>query len=82
VLLVIIMVIIFCLPFGPSGVPWRDEFDWKFVNYAPLTVGVVIIAVGLWWVLSARHTFTGPVRTVKMDDTGRVLDEDAPAQGV
>jgi amino acid transporter len=82
VLLVIIMVIIFCLPFGPSGVPWRDEFDWKFVNYAPLTVGVVIIAVGLWWLLSARHKFTGPVRTIQTDDLGRVIDEDAPAQGV
>jgi amino acid transporter len=79
VLLVIVMVIIFCLPFTPAGVPWRDEFDWKFVNYAPITVGVVVIAVGLWWLLGARHTFTGPVRTVKMDDTGRVLDEDAPA---
>jgi amino acid transporter len=82
VALVIFMVIVFCLPFSPAGVPWRDEFDWKFVNYAPITVIVVVAAVGLWWLLSARHKFTGPVRTIKMDDTGRVLDEDAPAQGV
>jgi amino acid transporter len=82
VLLVIIMTIIFCLPFTPAAVPWNDEFSWKAFNYAPLTVAVVVIAVGLWWLLSARHKFTGPVRTVKMDDTGRVLDEDAPAQGV
>ena len=37
---VAICVIIFCLPFTPAGVPWRDEFDWKYVNYAPITVGV------------------------------------------
>lgn len=81
VLLVIFMVIIFCLPFTPAGVPWRDEFDWKYVNYAPITVGVVILAVGLWWVLSAHRTFTGPVKTIHIDETGRVLDEDAPVKG-
>jgi amino acid transporter len=64
VLLVIVMVIIFCLPFTPAGVPWRDEFDWKFVNYAPITVGAVILFVGLWWQLGAKNSFTGPVRTI------------------
>jgi amino acid transporter len=76
---VIICVIIFILPFTPAGVPWRDEFDWKYVNYAPLTVGFVLAAVGIWWLVSARHKFTGPVRTVEMDETGRVLDEPDPA---
>jgi amino acid transporter len=82
VLLVIVMVIIFVLPFTPAGVPWRDEFDWKAFNYAPITVGVVLLAVGLWWLVSARHTFTGPIRTIEMDETGRVLDPDAPVAGV
>ena len=36
---VAICVIIFCLPFTPAAVPWRDEFDWRYVNYAPITVG-------------------------------------------
>jgi amino acid transporter len=52
-----IITVIFCLPFTPAGVPWRDEFDWKYVNYAPITVIVVIAAVGLWWVLGAKHKF-------------------------
>jgi amino acid transporter len=82
ILLVILMVIIFCLPFTPAAVPWNDEFSWKSFNYAPLTVGVVFLAVWLWWMLGARNSFTGPVKTVKMDDTGRVLDDDAPAEGV
>ena len=75
IVLVIFMVIVFVLPFTPAGVPWRDEFDWRYVNYAPLTVGFVLLSVGLWWLLSARRTFTGPIRTIEMDDTGRVIDE-------
>ncbi len=55
VLWVIICVIIFSLPQSPAGVPWDDAFDLKFLNYAPVTVAVVIIAVGLWWLISARH---------------------------
>jgi amino acid transporter len=68
-------VIVFILPFGPSGVPWRPEFDWKYVNYAPLTVGGVLLVVGIWWLVSARHTFKGPVRTVEFDDAAGVVDE-------
>ncbi|MDA0162883.1 amino acid permease [Solirubrobacter ginsenosidimutans] len=65
---VAICVIIFCLPFTPAAVPWRDEFDWKYVNYAPITVGAVLLIVGIWWAVRAKHTFTGPVRTVEFDD--------------
>ena len=71
--------VIFSLPQAPVGVPWNDEFDLKFLNYAPVTVAVVIIAVGLWWLISARHSFEGPMRQIKTDDTGRVMaDEPAP----
>jgi amino acid transporter len=52
-----LITIIFCLPFTPAGVPWRDEFDWKYVNYAPITVIVVITAVGIWWLAGAKHKF-------------------------
>ena len=48
--------------------PWRDEFDWRYVNYAPITVGAVLLIVGLWWLFSARNTFKGPVRTVEFDE--------------
>ncbi len=51
-----------------------STFDWKFFNYAPVTVLVVIIAVGAWWLISARNTFTGPIRQVATDETGRVLE--------
>ena len=71
---VAICVIIFCLPFTPAAVPWRDEFDWRYVNYAPITVGAVLLIVGLWWLVSAKHTFKGPVRTVEFDEGAGVQE--------
>jgi len=62
-------VIIFSLPFSPAGVPWRDEFDAKYANYAPLTVGAVFLVVGIWWLVSARKTFTGPVKSIDINKT-------------
>ncbi|MCB0857631.1 MAG: amino acid permease [Solirubrobacterales bacterium] len=71
---VLICVVIFSLPTAPISIPWDSTFDIKYMNYAPVTVLVVILAVGLWWLLSARHHFTGPVRQVVTDETGRVID--------
>ena len=34
------------------------------MNYAPLVTGGVLLVVGLWWVVSAHKTFTGPKHTV------------------
>jgi amino acid transporter len=61
---VIICVIIFSLPQAPAGVPWHEEFDWKYVNYAPLTVLGVLAITGIWWLVDARKRFVGPVREV------------------
>jgi hypothetical protein len=67
--------VVFCLPFTPAGVPWRDEFTWSAVNYAPIAVGVTLLAVGLWWVLSAKNHFTGPVKTIQFDADGVTIVE-------
>ena len=73
---VAICVVVFSLPQGSAGAFWHDDFDWKYVNYAPFTVGFVFAAVGLWWLLSARHTFTGPVKNVPaMADDGVTVAE-------
>ncbi len=74
---VIICVIIFSLPTAPISVPWDSTFDIKYFNYAPVTVLIVIVAVGLWWLISAKNTFEGPIRQIATDDTGRVIDDDA-----
>jgi len=60
--------VLFIMPVTSSAIPWNDGFDYKTLNYAPIAIGVVILSVSLWWVLSARHWFTGPIRTI--DDTG------------
>ena len=72
---VAICVIIFCLPFTPAGVPWRDEFDWKYVNYAPITVGVVLLIVGLWWTVQRQAHVQGTGAHGGVRDDGAGVDE-------
>jgi amino acid transporter len=57
-------VIIFCLPFSPAGVFFSKGFSWSAVNYAPLITIGVMLAVTIWYLVSARHYFKGPIRTV------------------
>ncbi|GAA4533110.1 MULTISPECIES: amino acid permease [Nonomuraea] len=59
-----VVCVYFIMPFSPAGVPGDEDFTWTSVNYAPIAVGVVLIGIGLWWWLSARHWFTGPRRTI------------------
>jgi len=63
-----VVCVYFIMPLVPQGVPFHPEFTWTAVNYAPIVVGVVMIGVILWWVLSARHWFTGPRRTIDETD--------------
>jgi amino acid transporter len=67
--------ILFILPVTDTAVPWNSNFDYKTANYAPVALGVVIVAVGVWWLVSARHWFTGPTRNIEMDELGRVTDD-------
>jgi amino acid transporter len=57
-------VIIFCLPFAPAGVFFRSGFEWSAVNYAPLVTIGVMASVTIWFMVSAKHSFKGPVRTI------------------
>jgi amino acid transporter len=73
---VAIACIFFCAPFGPAGIPGKEGFKWDngYVQYAPLLVGVTILLVGIWWAVSAKNWFKGPIRTVDVPDA-------APAAG-
>jgi amino acid permease len=62
-----LITIIFCLPFTPAAVPWNSEFTWEAFNYAPLTVGVVILLAWIGWMTTARKHFTGQVREVDLE---------------
>jgi amino acid transporter len=58
---VILIVILFLMPTVPTAIPWHSGFDWNVVNYAPITVGGVLLLVGAWWLVSAHKWFKGPV---------------------
>ena len=61
---IVIVSIYLMLPFVPGAVPFSDEFEWKFVNYAPIvTIGALII-LAIWWAVSAKNWFTGPRHTI------------------
>ncbi|HKZ15590.1 MAG TPA: amino acid permease [Solirubrobacterales bacterium] len=74
---VIIITIIFCLPFTPEAVPWNSEFTWEAFNYAPLTVGIVILGAAITWLATARHHFTGQIREIEIEE---VLGENPDPQ--
>ena len=69
---VILIVILFIMPTSPLGIPWRTGFTWNSVNYAPITVGGVILATGIWWLVSARKWFKGPVSEGTEDELERI----------
>jgi amino acid transporter len=69
---ILIVVILFLMPITPTGIPWHSGFDWNVVNYAPLTVGAVLLAVGAWWLLSARRWFKGPVAEGTDEELARI----------
>jgi amino acid transporter len=51
-------------------------FEWKYVNYTPLLVGGVLILLYIYWHVSVKKWFTGPIKQVELTDSGEeiVLD--------
>jgi peptidoglycan/LPS O-acetylase OafA/YrhL len=70
---IVVVSVILMLPTVPAGAPWKKEFDWASVNYAPIMVLGVLLLLTLWWFLSARTWFTGPVRTVDEPPTAKAV---------
>jgi len=63
------------LPLEPAGVFFKSGFSWNSVNYAPLVTIGVMAAVTIWFVVSAKKTFTGPVRTIDEIDAAVALPD-------
>jgi amino acid transporter len=61
---IVIISFYFILPLYPSGWPGNENFEWKFVNYAPILTFGTLGVVTVWWFASARHWFTGPKHTI------------------
>jgi amino acid transporter len=72
---VAICVVIFCLPFEPEGVFFKHGFNWSAVNYAPIVTIGTMLAVTIWYLVSARRTFTGPIRTIEEIDATVALPD-------
>jgi len=67
--IVFVVVVVFSLnlPYTPAGLPWNDGFETSVVNYTPLAILVPLI-FGLWYLVSAKDRYQGPVRTLEEDD--------------
>jgi amino acid transporter len=70
IVFVVFVVFSLDLPYTPTGLPWNDDFDWAVVNYTP---GVLLLglAVGIWYLVSAKDKYQGPVRTLEEDEVTR-----------
>jgi amino acid transporter len=77
---VVVTVIALDLPFTSAAVPWNSNFDATALNYTPLVILVGLI-VAVWWQVSAKNRYTGPVRTIETDELGRVIEEPTEAPG-
>jgi amino acid transporter len=61
--------IVFCLPFTPAAVPWDDTFTHEAVNYAPVTVVVLLVLTTIAWYAGMKNKFTGQKR-FEVEHTG------------
>ena len=74
---VVLVVITVDLPFSHAAVPWNSGFDATAFNYTPLVI-VVGLAVAVWWQVSAKYRYKGPVRT--LEEIEEELEGPAPEQ--
>ena len=70
ILFVVLVVYAIDLPYTPASIPFKSGFDWTAVNYTP---GVFLLAlvVWVWWAVSAKNRYQGPVRTLEEDEVTR-----------
>jgi amino acid transporter len=70
-----LITIIFVIPLYKVGLPWEDNFDWRFSNYTILWFAGIGLVFGGWWVLSARKWFEGPIRMGTEEELERLEEE-------
>jgi len=64
---VVLVVYSLDLPYTPAGLPWNDDFDASLVNYTPFAI-VLPLVFGVWYLISAKDKYQGPVRTLEEDE--------------
>jgi amino acid transporter len=66
IIFVIVVVYALNLPYDPTGLPWNDGFDAANVNYTPFAI-VLPLIFGIWYLISAKDRYQGPIRTLEED---------------
>jgi amino acid transporter len=61
---IVIVSLYLMMPFVPGAVPFSKDFEWKFVNYAPIVTIGALVLLAIWWQVSARHWFKGPIHNI------------------
>ncbi len=67
ILFVVLVVYSLDLPYTPAGLPWNADFDASLVNYTPFAI-VLPLLFGIWYLVSAKDRYQGPVRTLEEDE--------------
>jgi amino acid permease (GABA permease) len=73
----IVWVVIICVLFV---LPTASPITATNFNYTIVAVAVVLGGAGLWWLLGARHWFTGPRHTIDEPDAGVPASRAAAAE--
>jgi amino acid transporter len=61
---ILIVTVYLMMPFVPGAVPFSDDFSWKFVNYAPIVTLGALLLLTIWWNVSAKQWFKGPIHNI------------------
>jgi hypothetical protein len=62
---IIIVSLYLMMPTVPGGNPFTDaDFQWKFVNYSPIVTLGALLLLTIWWQVSAKKWFKGPIRNI------------------
>jgi amino acid transporter len=61
---IIIVSLFLMMPTTPAANPFRDEFELKFLNYAPVVTLGALLILTIWWNVSAKNWFTGPKHNI------------------
>ena len=64
---IVIVSVYLMLPFVPGANPFSDDFEWKYVNYAPVVTLGALLILSIWWEVSAKKWFTGPKHNIDPD---------------
>jgi amino acid transporter len=70
IIFVVVVVFSLNLPYTPAGLPWNADFDSTVVNYTPLAI-LIPLVFGVWYLISAKNKYQGPVRTLEEDEVTR-----------